>query len=338
MHCARNRRLRLAHRGARARPTLGLLALLAGSACSDRQDATVGPEITPNLMSTIVTGRAAANLDGNGRFRLKGPPESGARQLAEREAKALAELWPEQFGAWIRPALEREHGGSIEFALLKVCGRPLYAESPFEPFDSDIITDPMAAVAQRVFGPWWLFNLCNASDIPQVSLAVSAYSTDLTIKDGRLDGPVLGGEWFSAEGIPLGAADEFILSPERSAERVASQSKRRIRDVPRLIIPLRREGFPNHPYWMLELEESVSVQSKAGHLREENRLYIGRRPTGHSNTLAVAALDQPAELPISYPSNIRVGAPKGPREYRVVRARRRVELPISYEPVTLPAR
>ena len=317
---------------------VGVCGFLASTACQGDYETAVAPEITPALMASIVTGAAKSNLDASGHFRLKGPPASGPRQLRQEQAEALAAIWPQQFGTWTRSVFERQHGGSINFAGLKLCGRTLYAESPLEPFDPKIAGDPFGAVSQRVFGPWWLTTLCTPSGTPQLSLAVSAYATDLWIEEGRIRGPVVGGEWFSPEGIPLGADEEFILSPERAAERVATRAKRRIREVPRLLVPLRRQGFPNHPYWKLMLDSLVDVQPEQGGALKKRDVYIGRRPTDRSNTLAIAAKDQPDELPISYPLKLNPETSRAPRQHGVVRVKRKADLPISFQVVTMPPR
>lgn len=312
---------------------VGVAGVLATTACQSNRDITVEPEITPTLMASIVTGAAASNLDESGHFRLNGPTDDS--QLTQKQAEALAALWPQQFGPWIRSHLERQHGGSIDFAGLQLCSRTLYAESPLEPFDLAIAADPYGAVSQRVFGSWWLTTLCDQSGTQQLSLAVSAYATDLRIDEGRIHGPTVGGEWFSPEGIPLGGGEDFILSPERAAERLATQAKRKIREVPRLLIPLRHEGFPNHPYWKLALDSPVDVQLDRGEVVKEGHLYIGRRPTGRSNTLAIAAKDQPDDLPISYPLKLIPNTPDAPRPYGVTRVKRKVDLPVAFQAVTL---
>jgi hypothetical protein len=314
-------------------PIVMLLIVISG--CLGASEDAKPPELTPHLMASLVTGAAAANLDASGHFRLQGPSGAGPRQLSRREAEALAAIWPVQFGPWIQPALEKEHGGPITFSDLRVCGKALYAGSPFEPIDL-AVAEPTAAPAQRVFGPWWLATLCNVSGVPELSLGISAYATDITIKDGRMVLPVIGGEWFSPEGIPLGAEDDFILSPERAAERVATKTSHKIREVPQLIVPLRRQGFPNHPHWRLLLDTKAAVQTETNKQgRAEDHLYIGRRPTDRSNTLAVAAPSQPEEVTVSYLANVKIGALPGPIEYKQIHVRRVPDLPIAFDSVTV---
>ena len=160
-------------------PMVTLLIMVSG--CSGATGDADPPELTPALMASLVTGAAAVDLDASGHFQLKGPTGPGPRQLSKQEAEALAAIWPIEFGSWIQPALEKEHGGPIIFSDLRRCGRTLYATSPFEPIDL-AANEPSAAPAQRAFGPWWLVTLCNASGAPELSLGVSAYATDLTNK------------------------------------------------------------------------------------------------------------------------------------------------------------
>ena len=315
-------------------PHILMLAFVISGCLGASEDANP-PELTPSLMASLVTDAAAANLDASGHFRLQASSRGGPRQLSQQEAEALAAIWPAQFGPWIQPALEKEHGGPIALSGLRVCGRTLYAASPFQPIDLTL-AEPTAAPAQRVFGPWWLVALCNASGIPELSLGVSAYATDLTIKDGHIVLPVIGGEWFSPEGVPIGADNDFILSPERAVERMATKTNRKIREVPQLVVPLRPQGFPNHPRWKLLLDSKATVQTKPNNqVREEDQLYIGRRPTDRSNTLAVAAPSQPDEVTVSYVANAKIGAPRGPIEYKQIHVRRIADLPVAFDSITV---
>ena len=223
-------------------------ALVIG--CQTHDDSLTAPQISANSMLSIVTGTAAQNLDVSGHFRLQGPPSGGPAQLNRSQAEALATLWPRQFGTWIVRRLEREHGGNLDLRSLTVCGRTFYAESPLEPMDVSVAADPGGAVAQRVYGPWWLVTMCGSGAVPQLSLAVSAYATDLTIEKGVIRGPAIGGEWFSPEGIPVGQGEDFLEAPERAALHVAVSTGRRVLHVPRLITPVRPDGSPNHSFWV----------------------------------------------------------------------------------------
>jgi hypothetical protein len=325
--------------GNRSPWTLAVICLASCTAlvigCQTHDDSLTAPQISANSMLSIVTGMAAQNLDASGHFRLQGPPSGGPAQLSKSQAEALATLWPRQFGTWIVRRLEREHGTELNLQSLTVCGRTFYAESPLEPLDISVAQDPGGAVAQRVYGPWWLVTMCGSGAVPQLSLGVSAYATDLTIENGVIHGPAIGGEWFSPEGIPVSQGEDFLEAPERAAQHVAGTTGRRVSQVPRLIIPVRPDASPNHSFWAVKLDAAAAVRpKKGGPVRDVTELYDYRRPGIASRSLEAAAPTQPNGVTVTYVANLKLGSPPRPDEHAKTLVRRQPGMPMVLEPVT----
>lgn len=271
-------------------------ALLAGSLVSCQSDFPTAPQPTGNELRESLTGEAAMAVNEAGKFVLPAPPPSLASVVAPENASRLAVVWARQFGPLLRANLEGVHGGSIGLAKLVACGRPLYAGSAFEEPPLDVLPS-----ARRAVGPWWLITLCEGA-IPKVSVAVSAWATELTIENDRIVFPTNFGMEFYGHGIPLGHSGEYPVSPERAAVSTAQQTGRRVSSVPNLIADFRSRGHPGHARWGWQVEGSVAVRTLAGRSVSASEVYAGEAiPVSASPILFIPEASQPDTVLIESP-------------------------------------
>jgi hypothetical protein len=303
-------------------------------ACSD----SPSPPSTPQLpIRSLVTGAAAAGLTAAGKFKLGGPPADATAQISRARAEELAAIWPGQFGVWIRPRLEREHGAAVDLANLRVCGETVYAESPYEPVEATLARKLAVGVYRRVFGPWWITQLCGVQGKPEVILAISAYASDLSIEGGKIQMPSVGGEWFAHEGIPRSLQVPLLPSAELAAVETAKRTGRRVAEVPQLVIPSRPDGFPYHARWRIVLEDvAAATRIKDGSRKESREFYFGRRPAQPSAGFEIPSDTQPDQVTVQYRDDLVLGlpVPEIPR-YAQLSVRRRSSLMTAFEKVTL---
>jgi hypothetical protein len=277
----------------------GALALTLMAACGDqRVDDATGP-VPPTVLRAVPTSQAASSLNNQGQFNLSGPAV-GARELSSTQALQIAAAWAREFAPKIRRTLERERGGPIAFNRLRPCGRPLYAESAFEPLPSDL-----PAGIRRAYESKWLVGLCAGNEL-QVSLAIAAGAADLRVVDGAIQpGAERGGEFFSL-GIPSTWESPVGLTPERAAQLVGQATGRRIARAPRLIAASPRAAYPQGSTWEFELESPVLVRGASSRVnRQTDRIHagfhtrVGRNRDIRQDLLLVGATAQPAELSVT---------------------------------------
>lgn len=223
-------------------------------------------------VAASVTGAAAVALSADGLF----PEADTASQtkypeLNRVQANRLAVAWVNQFALLHRSFLTRTRGGSIDFSKLAPCGRSLYAESPFLPPGED-----WPVTARRLYGPWWLITLC-ADGRPEVSLAISAWATDLTIVDGRIVFPQSSGNEFVAIGIPVASQGEFPMSPESAVTLVARATGRKVGIVPRLFAVIPRDGLPQSARWQTVITPPAHYTGSKTGARTATDVFVGSR-------------------------------------------------------------
>lgn len=316
---------------------IGAVGVLAACDPGTRPESTP-PAITPETMQQYVTAGAAANLDAGGHWKLAEPNAKDRPQITRRQAEALAELWPIQFGPWIHRQLESEHGASIDLKALARCGVTYYAASPYQPLDAATASNPATEAAQRAFGPWWLVTLCSAAGTPQLSVGVAGYAIELGVKGGEIvmpRFPKMGGEWFSVEGIPRSASQEFLEAPERAVQRLALASGLRVAAVPELIVPDHTNGFPNRARWRLKLESPAFAVGQSGRALSSDEYYSWLRPGAQRSSFVIPAASQPPGLTFRYVLNATTAGPDEPLVYAEGFLPRRAHIPTAFEPVTL---
>ncbi len=321
---------RKTHIYALAGSTVALLAILV--ACSSDSSPTEARP-TPSAVRASVTGLAAAAVGQDGQIQLAAPPVGQERELTAAEALAFATAWTHDFAPITRPWLEKTHGAPINFKTLQGCGRALYARSAFNAPSQDI-----PAPYRRIHGPWWLVTFCDGLGSPSVSVAVSAWATDLTLQAGKLSFPRISGTEFVAVGVPLGHVGEYPMAPEVAVEVGAQQTGKRISSVPELITPLPGDGPPQLARWHLTLEAPSSVRSSSG-VRAVDEVFVSPTHIGDREVAtAAAAPDQPTTIDLHWTPVPTVGETHAAYAARAINQTtkmvRRVDTPVRVEPIS----
>lgn len=212
------------------------------------------PDERLNLRAHVTPG-VASRISQTGQF-IPAPPRAFADPLLTKERAELhAVTWARLGGPDVRTSLERQHGGRIDFAALRPCGRSYLADTPFEEVDP-----AMPNFIRNAYGPWWLVPLCGGDGRPRVSVGVAGYSTDVRVEDGRLIIPRVHGNEFVWRGVPTGA--ELPVSPERAAVAAAEAAGGRVAGVPELLL-----GMHEHPLaarWRVPLDRDAVVRPIEG--------------------------------------------------------------------------
>lgn len=265
------------------------LALGLG-ACSESPTLTQTRGAYPrDQLVASVTPSVAAHIGADGKFDLTSM--AGLSQFPEitsQQAIQLAATWIKQFGPLHTRWLEKFHGAPIDFHKLVVCGRPLYARSAFQELPSDV-----PATFRRTYGPWYLVTACSADGSPTVSIAVSAWATELTVANGRIYFPSYSGNEFFSLGIPAGHVGEFPSSPE-AAVAVAGQHGL-VSAVPELVMPVNTSGPPQAASWHITLAAPALLHGLQSGAVSATELYVGLADvTKNGVAQFVAAKDQPS--------------------------------------------
>lgn len=250
-----------AQRSRRLTCSLVGIAAIVGSGCGDRQLAdSFMPPPAPRI-SRFLAADAATQLDANGQFILPAPARRGNRpEIDATQAVALAEGWARDLAPGLLPMLRSQHRGPINLAGLRHCGRVFYAESPHEELPAEL-----PAVYHRTNGSWWLVTMCAASGEPTVSVAVSAYDTHLSLRDGHLVYPLdqTQGQEFWASGIPRDLHGALPLPPEEAVRLVSELTGRRVVATPQLITPGSGNGMPQTARWRVKIDRPSALRHAA---------------------------------------------------------------------------
>jgi hypothetical protein len=312
-----------------------LMALMAVvlTGCGDDGAGPNRPPVTNEVMQPYVTGNAAAALDATGHFQIAGPPAGDPTQIDRPLAERLAVLDARQWGPGFRQQWEKQRGGPIDITALRACGTTRYAESAFGSWDPAVVADPRATAVRRVYGPWWIVFLCGSKKDPQVIVAVSALSTDLTIEADEIVLPPVGGEWFVSHGVPPARAAEPYDGLERAVQRLAQATGRRVREVPVFVSPLRSEGWPTDARLRLVLDGPGTARRADQRIVERETFYWSARAEKTGQGFEVAADTQPADVDVQYPGP----PPKepGPWPHHTTRVTRQSDVPLVFEAVTI---
>ena len=240
------------------------------AACS--QDHSVPNSVT-NLSSLreVLTDSASSKLDASGRFVVNQVALSARREITGSRAAELAAAWAPQFGPFLARTIEAAHGEPIDFTTLRVCDRPQYAASSFQP-----LPDGVPKLYHRYLGPWWIVTLCNGQRAA-VSLAVSAYSDDLMVDAGTIAFPAVGkGNYFLAVGVPPSWEGGLPISAEAAALRIARSSGRFVAEVPELVAPDPRRSFPHGALWRISMNAPVRARThRTGRVLDRQQVFVG---------------------------------------------------------------
>jgi hypothetical protein len=218
-----------------------------------------------------LSGEAAAALRADGTFDVTQPELSGDIAEIDYElARRQTEAWRLTFGPAAMTFLADERGEEFDIGKLRLCSRAYYAARAYK---SGTVAAPQ--FERKAFGPYWLVELCTRSGVHVVSVAASAYNTDLAIVDGRLKLPPLSGSQFQPWGIPV-SVSQLPVSAERAVCVAYAFSGRRITKVPRLFMPPR--PLPAYEArWRVVLDGAVEVKLEDGESASASVLWIGAR-------------------------------------------------------------
>lgn len=279
------------------KPTLVLLFIwlaMASQLGCDEVGESAAPEIGARQfdvnMTSYITSALRTALDPSGSFRFPEPeaPPGGPPILTSLQAAELAVAYARQFAPYIRSSLEKDHGGPIDFESLEVDGQTLFVESAYEP-----LPEGTYMPFQKAAGPYYLFTLQEGGQ-PTLSVAVSAYATDLRIENGRVLLPKISGNEFRMNGINPTTGLGVMTTPELAVQRASQTIGALVNSLP----VLRSRGMywsPQLAYWEVELDRSMPVRVE-GRGTSTNRAYIthdGQLETVRPNWNHAAALPIP---------------------------------------------
>jgi hypothetical protein len=325
------------------RASIACAAIAAGIgvlACSDKNPTGI-PVVAPlrSELLASVTGAAAMAVDASGRFQLAAPVAGRYPEITAADANGLAATWAREYGPLHLRFLQETHGGTINFHTLAICGRTFYVRNAFVPPSADIPSPYL-----KPYGPWWLVTMCAPGDVPTVSVAVSAWATELSISNGKIKFPFVSGNEFFGIGIPLGQVGEFPGSPEAAATLVAKQSGRRVVQVPELIMAANTDGPPQAARWHLTLDSPANFHSARSGNLAVNEVFVGSpKVTELGVAVFVASPVQPSAVgfrwtPLPQPNESwksyqqRVSA-----SVTIESVKRRSDTPARFEPATIAA-
>lgn len=311
-------------RRARTLLSASLAVPILCAACGDRNGAT---PTSPTTVAGFVTGEATNHIGADGRFVFSAPTSASQPEISEPQAEAIAALWPKQFGSLVRGSIERDRGGPVHLNALQPCSRTLYASTSFEPLGADV---PIGQ--RRAFGAWWLVPLCAGGQV-EVTLAVSAYDTDLEIRNDTISTRTGGGMWFWWKGRPAGWTDAVRVSPEAAAAAVARLTGRQITEVPELITPIWRDGAPTESRWRAVTDAPAHVRGISdGRASAETELFVDAEPTTGRLRISRASSTQPPQT-IQYRAARPVGRSTVGTTGMSASLARRPNYPIAFEAV-----
>ena len=320
--------------------SLLILPLYIGAlACSNDQPTSPLPVITRAQLLEAMTVEASALITADGKLELAPPIETGRAQISGEQATRLAVSVARFNLPYSASVWDAQRGKPISYGKLVACGDPRYAESPFERLAID---DPVTAAhpLQKGLGPFWLVKLCAGGD-PQMNVAVSAYSTDLSINaEGAIRFPAIGGGDFLPEGISASAQADELPSPEAAVVLAAGLTRQRVAAAPRLILPFFKDDSQFGARWYLELDHPARLTKATGEIVETSQIYISRiRRTRSPNSRQwLAETEQPDFVEVTFVPLGELGETmeevQARREAgtRVLHANRRSEIPIRFIP------
>lgn len=226
---------------------LAIVLLLTSCTDSTPPTAVNSPGYDDDLIGSVLTEAAAAKLRG-GRF--VAPQSERPGTISSDAARRFAEVWLQQFGPYVRRALEQQHGQNIAIAELTPSPRVLMAKSPYDNIRSDL---PQAI--RNVLSDYYLV-VFERANVPVVVVGVSAAS-QLAVQDGRIVYPQRYGNEFRVSGIPINKS-VMTLTPEHAAIAAARASGDLVHGEPQLM----SRGPHYHPllgFWRVPMQNGSSL-------------------------------------------------------------------------------
>jgi hypothetical protein len=225
----------------------------------------------PHLDSSMVTGDAAAALQPDGRFTLPDSIVSPPGEIAESDARFVAQEIVRHFGPSLRDGMSRDRGVPVDPYALRPCDRAIHAASPVEH------AEPVPSEqARRVFGSHWVVAMCDPSAQPAALVSFSSLALDL-LESLREASEILpwGGADINVFGVPMDQAMVALLSPEAAAAAAYWRTGLRIAAVPTVMMaPL--PDAPSVIRWRVRLErEARFIGERRGDSRRTASVMIG---------------------------------------------------------------
>jgi len=217
-----------------------------------------------------VTPAVAASIGSDRLFQLDTPTQLPAAQITPSEARDQALAASKTFGPMQRRYLERQRGAEINFFSLRVV-RVFYAMPPYE----QSLPSTVHRGVRKIAGPFYLVTLADG-DVPALSVAVSAYNTDVRVENGSIRyTAVERGDEFRMQGIRVDVGDAQPVSPERAVQIASEFANALVVDVPELVLPS-TQFVPQRGRWRIRLEKPVLVRGLASQLeREVSEVFVG---------------------------------------------------------------
>ena len=232
------------------------------------------PQAPPTRETAIdarpfIVGAAIQAIDGSGQFVTEAPSGLPYPYITAGQAREQAVAAAKTFGPALRPYLERNHGGPIDFSTL-VPGRTFYGASPYE----QTLPADFHPGFRKAAGPYYLVILMEKG-APILNVAVSAYNTDVNVSDGRIGGfAPRHGEDFRIVAVKPG---ETPMTPERAAQIASTFARTRVAEAPHYEAPGLRQGIPQTGTWRVHLERAVRVrEASAGQELNVDEVSIGQ--------------------------------------------------------------
>jgi hypothetical protein len=295
--------------------SLGTALLLVGIACTDAGRVPTQLSV-PSDVRPFVTPEVAASLDQHGLFVF--PERQGdAQHIGAARAREIAVAEVATFERFNRTSLEKQRGAPIDFDALQPDARVYYAESPYV---QDIPSDVHPAL-RKYAGPYYLVTMSDKTG-PVLSVAVSAYDTDVAIQNGRIILPQRNGGDFRVQAVRTSAG--LPVAPEQAA-RIASEALRvGISAVPELVLPS-NSYVPQVARWRLQLARPTTVRgARSRRVRDVQTVYVG---LGGQLLGAVADGTPPEGRP-------EASSRLDPLTGRAVPLHKRADIPTNLEPIS----
>jgi hypothetical protein len=211
--------------------------------------------------------------------------------ITSERAAELATTWAKQFGPFNRTLIETGFQRRVDFARL-TAGSVSLAESPYRDLSPEL---PMPE--KKAIGPYYIVTL-EQDGVPAVAVSVSAFSTDLTIKNGVIVFPLYSGHDFGWIGIRSG--HHFPYPENAAVEAVQSRSGVRVAGPATLVRPALGTWSPLYARWRIPLTAHVLVRTQQGPSAEllTDVVYVDQR--GHlyvqtDNVEAPGLRDDPSD-------------------------------------------
>ena len=217
-----------------------------------------------------VTAGGLASLGPGGLFETEPAAAEPFAQITPETAREQALAAVRAFGPGLRSYLESGHGAPIDFNSLRAT-RVYYGTSAY---DQTLPSDLVLGL-RKILGPYYFVVLSSGGE-PAVSVAVSAYNTNIRVENGELRFLTLQqGHDFRLKGIKRGEIEGLPVSPERAVQLASTATGLRIASAPRLQLATALQ-IPQAAWWRIRLERAVSARDpKSGVVRAVTEVVVG---------------------------------------------------------------